>query len=144
MAMCTLSVMSRKSAKDRPYATNLRRLMARLNMTMDQVVSASELNERTVKGLLRGCSKPHPRTLHRLAAALHVSVDEFFWPSAEVESSTSKPTDREILRKVDMLLASPQRNLLVELVDVLSRCSNPSESEIDNLAEPCIAGIPRQ
>ena len=112
--------MSTKSTEDRRYATNLRRLMARLNMTMDQVVSASELNERTIKGLLRGCSKPHPRTLHRLAAALHVSVDEFFWPSAEVRS-TSKPTDREILRKVDVLLASPQRNLLVELVDVLSR-----------------------
>jgi transcriptional regulator with XRE-family HTH domain len=129
--------MVNKSTELKLYANNLRRLMARLNMTMDQVISASGLSERTVKDLLGGRIKPHARTLHRLAAALDVTVDEFFWPSIEPRLSND-----EIRNKVDLLLASDQRNLLIELVDVLSRCSNGSTSGSDNSTEPRIAVIP--
>lgn len=57
---------------------NLRRLMARLDLTVDQVVERSGVDERTVKGILTGAAKPHARTLHRLAAGLGVPADEFF------------------------------------------------------------------
>ena len=60
------------------FAANVRRLMARCGMTLQEVVEATGLNERTVKALLSGKNKPHARTLHRLAAGLDVSTDEFF------------------------------------------------------------------
>jgi transcriptional regulator with XRE-family HTH domain len=100
--------------------------MARLNLTMDQVVDSTGLNERTVKELLRGRNKPHPRTLHRLAAGLGVSADEFFWPCPEPGGSSPEFTNREIRKKVDQLLSSDQRKLLIELVEILSRCSTES------------------
>ena len=53
-----------------PYAVNLRRLMARNGMTLSQLVDATGLHERTIKSILNGTSKPHCRTLHRLAAGL--------------------------------------------------------------------------
>lgn len=59
-------------------ATNLRRLMARHGLTFDVVVQASGLDERTVRGLVRGTNKPHARTLHKLAGGLRVSIDELF------------------------------------------------------------------
>ncbi len=60
------------------FALNLRRLMARLGMTLEQVVEATGLSQRTVKALLAGKSKPHARTLHQLAEGLGVSSDELF------------------------------------------------------------------
>jgi transcriptional regulator with XRE-family HTH domain len=60
------------------FALNLRRLMARSGMTLEQVVDATGLSQRTVKDLLAGKTKPHARTLHRLAAGLNVSSDELF------------------------------------------------------------------
>ncbi len=59
-------------------AANLRRLMARSGMTVQQVVEATGLNRRTVKSILAGQKKPHARTLNRLALGLGVSADEFF------------------------------------------------------------------
>ena len=59
-------------------ASNLRRLMARLGLTLEQVIAATGLSERTVKAMLAGTSKPHARTLNRLAAGLGVAVDELF------------------------------------------------------------------
>jgi transcriptional regulator with XRE-family HTH domain len=59
-------------------ARNLRRLMARFGLTIDQVVAQSGLDQRTVVGVLRGASKPHPRTLQRLAVGLGVATDELF------------------------------------------------------------------
>jgi transcriptional regulator with XRE-family HTH domain len=61
-------------------ATNLRRLMARDGLTYDDVVAATGLDERTLRGLVRGASNPHARTLHKLAAGLGVEVDELFRP----------------------------------------------------------------
>jgi transcriptional regulator with XRE-family HTH domain len=61
------------------YASNLRRLMARLNLTVREVSERTGLDQRTIKGILRGDnSKPHARTLHQLAAGLGADVDELF------------------------------------------------------------------
>lgn len=57
---------------------NVRRLMAREGLTLADVVTATGLCERTLKGLLAGKNKPHARTLHRLAAGLGVPADELF------------------------------------------------------------------
>jgi transcriptional regulator with XRE-family HTH domain len=59
-------------------AGNLRRIMARDDLTFDQVVEATELDERTLRALARGTSHPHARTLHKLAHGLGVSIDELF------------------------------------------------------------------
>lgn len=58
--------------------TNLRRVMARFDLTIDQVVESTGLDARTIKGILRNSNRPHARTLHRLANGLGVSTDEFF------------------------------------------------------------------
>lgn len=61
------------------FAANLRRLMARLGLTLSDVVDRTGLDERTIKRILRGGDhRPHPRTLHRLAVGLGVSADELF------------------------------------------------------------------
>lgn len=60
------------------FAANVRRLMARQGMTVAQLVSASGLHERTIKSILNGSSKPHARTLHRLAAGLGAETDELY------------------------------------------------------------------
>lgn len=60
------------------YATNLRRLMARQGLTLDDVVARSGLDERTIKGILGGVHRPHAKTLHRLATGLGADVDELF------------------------------------------------------------------
>ncbi len=52
--------------------------MARDNLTLVDVVERSGLDERTVKGILNSAQSPQPRTLHRLAQGLDVSVDELF------------------------------------------------------------------
>jgi len=62
-----------------PFAQNLRRIMARLDLTVEDVSRRAGLDERTVKGILSGANgKPHARTLHQLATGLDVSTDEFF------------------------------------------------------------------
>src|SRR5207237_709645 len=61
-------------------AGNLRRIMARDDLTFDQVVAATELDERTLRSLARGVTHPHARTLHKLAQGLGVSIDELFQP----------------------------------------------------------------
>lgn len=57
---------------------NLRRLMAKYRLTYDDVVDASGLDQRTVRGIARGETRPHARTLARLATGLGVEVDELF------------------------------------------------------------------
>ena len=59
-------------------AGNLRRIMARDDLTFEQVVAATQLDERTLRSLARGVTHPHARTLHRLAQGLGVSIDELF------------------------------------------------------------------
>jgi transcriptional regulator with XRE-family HTH domain len=52
--------------------------MARDGLTFDDVVIASNLDERTLRSVARGRTNPHARTLHKLAAGLGVSIDELF------------------------------------------------------------------
>lgn len=75
------------------HGANVRRLMARLNMTQAEVVAATGLDERTVRSLMRGASRPHARTLHKFAAGLGVAVDELFHdvrgPAAAFDRATN-------------------------------------------------------
>jgi transcriptional regulator with XRE-family HTH domain len=60
------------------HGANLRRLMARLDMTLAEVVDATGLDERTVRSMLHGDTRPHARTLHKLAEGLGIDTDELF------------------------------------------------------------------
>jgi transcriptional regulator with XRE-family HTH domain len=63
---------------DHQYQANLRRLMARQGVTIDELVERTGIDGRTVRAMLAGKHKPHAKTLHRLAAGLGVQADEFF------------------------------------------------------------------
>ena len=63
---------------DMHVAENLRRLMARRNVSIDSLAADSGVDRRTIAGVLHGRKRPHSRTLHRLATALAVPADEFF------------------------------------------------------------------
>lgn len=60
------------------HGANVRRLMARLNLTQAEVAQATGLDERTLRSILQEESRPQTRTLHKLADGLGVSVDELF------------------------------------------------------------------
>jgi transcriptional regulator with XRE-family HTH domain len=60
------------------HGANVRRLMARLDMSQQDVVDASGLDQRTVRSILQGVTRPHARTLHKLAEGLGVAADELF------------------------------------------------------------------
>jgi transcriptional regulator with XRE-family HTH domain len=60
------------------HGINVRRLMARLDMTQQDVVDATGLDERTVRSILQGVTRPHARTLYKLAEGLGVEADELF------------------------------------------------------------------
>jgi transcriptional regulator with XRE-family HTH domain len=64
-------------------AVNLRRLMARAGLTLEDAVTATELDERTLRGVIRGTTNPHARTLHKLALGLGVEMDELFRPPGQ-------------------------------------------------------------
>ena len=71
--------------------------MARSGLTLKQVVAATGLCERTVKGLLSGRNKPHARTIQRLAAGLDVSTDELFQkPSLLIHRLFDHRTNRTV------------------------------------------------
>jgi transcriptional regulator with XRE-family HTH domain len=55
--------------------------MARDGLTFQEIVEATGLDERTLRGLVRGTNNPHARTLHKLAQGLDVPVDELFQAS---------------------------------------------------------------
>jgi len=63
---------------------NLLRLMARLDLSVAQVAERTGLDERTVRGIIRGRNRPQARSLHRLAEGLGVPVDEFFLEPAKL------------------------------------------------------------
>ena len=62
-------------------ATNVRRLMARDGLTFGDVVESTGLDERTVRGLVRGANNPHARTLHKFSSGLGIEIDELFQPA---------------------------------------------------------------
>jgi transcriptional regulator with XRE-family HTH domain len=149
---------------------NLRRIMAREGLTVEQVVRLSMLDERTVKGILAGRHRPHARTIYRLAAGLGVEADEFFqdpsllmhkwfdrqtnplvdqvvdehpqlfhgWTESDftelysrfgaggaltvdgvIKTSKSMAQNRQIQRKVALILESSEAELLASLIDVV-------------------------
>jgi transcriptional regulator with XRE-family HTH domain len=70
---------SNRSASDSRLAANLRRLMARFDLTLEGVAEATGLDQRTLRSMLQeGARRPHARTLHKLAEGLGVDVDELF------------------------------------------------------------------
>lgn len=84
------------------FADNLRRLMARLDLTIESAAERAGLDPRTVKGILRG-DRPHARTLHRLARGLGVEADELFQPTAA--AGARRRFDRATNSAVDEILA---------------------------------------
>jgi transcriptional regulator with XRE-family HTH domain len=52
--------------------------MAQASLTYDDVVAATGLDERTIRGVIRGRNQPHARTLHKLATGMGVAIDELF------------------------------------------------------------------
>ena len=84
-------------------ALNLRRLMARHGLTYDEVVRASGLDERTVRGVARGTNNPHARTLNKLAHGLGVDVEELF---REPGRSAQRRFDRATNTLVESVVAA--------------------------------------
>jgi transcriptional regulator with XRE-family HTH domain len=68
-------------------AINLRRIMARDGLTFEEISTATELDERTLRGLLRGKTNAHARTLRKLADGLGIEMDELFCPPGRYASS---------------------------------------------------------
>jgi transcriptional regulator with XRE-family HTH domain len=77
--------------------------MARDGLTFEEVVRATGLDERTVRGIVRGKNHAHARTLHKLAAGLGVSVDELFCP---VGHSAARRFDRASNTLVERVVAA--------------------------------------
>ena len=46
--------------------------MVRQGLTLLEVVDATGLDERTIRSILRGTTRPHARTLHKLASGLGI------------------------------------------------------------------------
>ena len=59
-------------------SVNLRRLLAQHGLTIAEVARRAEIDRRTVQAVLNDSGKPHPKTIHRLAEAFNVAVDEFY------------------------------------------------------------------
>lgn len=63
---------------DNLLGDNLRRLMSQLGLTINEVAERTKLDKRTIRGILEGSKRPHPRTIGQLAQGLGVPVDELF------------------------------------------------------------------
>ena len=78
------------------HGANLRRLMARLDMTLSEVVDATGLDERTVRSMLHGDTRPHARTLHKLAEGLGIDTDELFVDPYRSPGAFDKATNPQV------------------------------------------------
>lgn len=66
-----------RAAAENRLADNLRRLLARRNLTLDDVVRRTGLDPQTIEALLNATAPPpSARTLHQLAAGLGVALRE--------------------------------------------------------------------
>jgi transcriptional regulator with XRE-family HTH domain len=87
-----------------------------VSATVSGLVEVSGIHARTIKSILNGRSKPHPRTLHKLAVALDASADEFFRPApAELHPGNGADTES----KVAALLQTDKAVILRAVVDAL-------------------------
>lgn len=90
----------------RQHGANLRRIMARLNLTLADVVAATGVDERTLRSLLRGHGRPQARTLHKLAAGLGVDVDQLFDAAAPAAfDRAANPAVARLIRTQEQLFA---------------------------------------
>ncbi|HEX4132487.1 MAG TPA: helix-turn-helix transcriptional regulator [Pirellulales bacterium] len=85
------------------FHDNLHRLLARQALTATALAKRSGIDLRTIKGMLNGSrSRPQARTIHRLAAALEVEVDEFYQNSSTLDhrrfDRQTNPLAAEVVR----------------------------------------------
>jgi transcriptional regulator with XRE-family HTH domain len=86
---------------------NLRRLMAAHGWATNQVAAQTGLDRRTIKAILDGRHKAHPRTIKRLAEGLAVAVDEFFVDPSQLlyrqfDRSTNPVVDEVLARQPEL------------------------------------------
>ena len=81
-------------------AMNLRRLMARHGLTFEDVVAATELDERTLRSLIRGRTNPHARTLNKLATGLGIEIDDLFQPAGRHSPRQFDQTTNSLIKGV--------------------------------------------
>jgi transcriptional regulator with XRE-family HTH domain len=65
-----------EAAAQEKIGTNVRYWRARRALTQGQLAEAAGLTLSTVNRIERGITKPHPTTIHKLAVALGVGVEE--------------------------------------------------------------------
>jgi transcriptional regulator with XRE-family HTH domain len=76
--------------------------MARLDMTLQQVVEATGLDERTLRSLIQGDTRPHARTLHKLADGLGIDTDELFQdPFVVGQAEFDKATNPQVAALIE-------------------------------------------
>jgi transcriptional regulator with XRE-family HTH domain len=83
------------------HGANVKRLMVRLDMKLADVVEATGLDERTVRSILRGTTRPHARTLHKLATGLGVDADELFRDPREGQAKFDRASNPAVSRLID-------------------------------------------
>jgi transcriptional regulator with XRE-family HTH domain len=83
------------------HGANVKRLMVRLNMKLSDVVEATGLDERTVRSILRGTTRPHARTLHKLAIGLGVDPDELFHDPRDAIGSFDRAANPAVAEVVE-------------------------------------------
>jgi transcriptional regulator with XRE-family HTH domain len=93
--------------------SNLRRLMARYDLTVGSLAEIAGVDVRTIKSLLAGRQRPHASTLHKLADGLGITADEFFLPVAR-ENDRSLAADLDFDRATNpaattALASAPER-----------------------------------
>ena len=82
--------------------------MVRQGLTLLGVVDATGLDERTIRSILRGTTRPHARTLHKLATGLGIDADDLFVDPVEEATrfdSRANPAAARIVRRRPELFA---------------------------------------
>ena len=109
MSTTTISSINSAVVCPRVVAHNVRRLMANHAMTYDDLVEASGLDQRTVRGIARGKTHPHARTLRRLADGFGVAVDELFVDAASISVAgfdrATNPLVSQVVEKYSEIFA---------------------------------------
>lgn len=84
------------------HGANIRRLMAQLDMSFEDLVSATGLDQRTLRCILRGTTRPHTRTLYKLAHGLGVEADELFQdPLTAGHAAFDRATNPHVAEAID-------------------------------------------
>ena len=99
---------------------NLLRLMASYGLSIYQVAERTQLDERTVRGILNGTNKPRAKSLRRLADGLGVSVDEFFLDPTQLFyrqlDHPANPVVEELMQTAPELFAGWRETDFAELL----------------------------